>query len=151
VVCIGSSIGGPPVLETILAAIPANFDVPIIIAQHMPEVFTRTMAQRLNDISELTVVHAESGMQLQRRHVYVAPGGKHTHIQKMRLAHWQLLVNNEPTTVIYKPSAYALFESAAQAHGRRIHTGAKRRNMRRLRYAQGSYPGRHHRCKSKPQ
>src|SRR5690606_3282676 len=49
VVCIGSSTGGPPVLETILASLPANLSAPILVAQHMPLVFTQSMAARLGD------------------------------------------------------------------------------------------------------
>lgn len=120
VICIGSSTGGPPVLETILTALPAELTVPIVIAQHMPATFTASMAERLDQICRLKVVHAADGMPLERRTVYIAPGGKHTHIRKVSLARWRLQVNHEPADALYRPSADALFTSAAQAMGSRV-------------------------------
>jgi two-component system chemotaxis response regulator CheB len=119
VVVIGSSTGGPPVLETILGSIPANLATPIVIAQHMPQVFTRSMAERLNDLCPLNVVHANDGMMLERRCAYIAPGEQHTQIQKLSLARWQLKVGPEPSGHLFKPSVDVLFESAAQAVGKR--------------------------------
>ena len=115
VVCIGSSTGGPPVLETLLANLPASFTTPILIAQHMPELFTRSMSQRLDDISPLRVVHAEDGMTLDKATAYVAPGGHHLHLHKVGLARYQLRVNHEPASAIYRPSVDALLASAATA------------------------------------
>ena len=119
VICIGSSTGGPPVLETIIGSLKAEMTTPIIVAQHMPEIFTRSMSERLDEISGMHVVHAENGMPIQKSTVYVAPGGHHTHLHKDGLAKWSLRVNDEPKKAIYKPSVTALFESAAQATGSR--------------------------------
>lgn len=118
-VCIGSSTGGPPVLETILAALPAGFDTPIIIAQHMPNVFTQSMAQRLDGLTHMQVILAEDNMPIARGRVYIAPGGLHTKVRKIRLARWSLEVNKEPSEAVYKPSVSALFDSAAEAMGKR--------------------------------
>ncbi len=118
-IAIGSSTGGPPVLETIFAAIPPGFDTPIVVAQHMPELFTRSMAARLNDVCCLEVRHAEDGMTVERGCAYIAPGGQHTHVRKTRLAHWRLDVNDEPADAVYRPSVDALLGSAAEAVGAR--------------------------------
>ena len=115
VVCIGSSTGGPPVLEKILTAIPASFKTPIVVAQHMPEVFTRSMAERLGRTCNLPVIHAEDGMPVAPGTIFIAPGGQNTHLKKIRLARWQLLVNSEPKEALYKPNVTALLHSAAQA------------------------------------
>ena len=115
VVCVASSTGGPPVLETLIGSLPPGFDTPIVIAQHMPELFTRSMAARLNDMCPQTVHHAADGMPIERRGVYIAPGGSHTQIVKQSLARNALKVGPEPLDAIYKPSANALFASAAQA------------------------------------
>jgi two-component system chemotaxis response regulator CheB len=119
VVCIGSSTGGPPVLETILASLPASLTTPVIIAQHMPRVFTASMAERLDELCPLEVVHAEDGMPLSSRSVYVAPGGQHLQVHKQGLASWRLSVGDEPREHAYRPSVDALFASAAAATGKR--------------------------------
>lgn len=119
-ICIGSSTGGPPVLETIISALPANLNPPIVIAQHMPELFTQSMAQRLAGMTPLKVHHGVSGMTLERRSIYIAPGGKHTHLVKTGLTKWELKINGEPAEALYKPSVDALFASAASALGNRV-------------------------------
>lgn len=119
VICIGSSTGGPPVLEQILPALPLSVTTPIVVAQHMPEVFTRSMAERLNTTSQYRVVHAEDGTAIENRTIYIAPGGRNTHIRKRSLAQWTLSVNDEPPGTLYKPSVDALLQSAATATGSR--------------------------------
>jgi len=119
IICIGSSTGGPPVLETILDTIPSSMTTPIVIAQHMPEIFTRSMAQRLDDQCQLRVLHIQDNMPLEPGTIYIAPGGKNTHIQKVGLAKWKLIVNKTPASTIYWPSANALLLSAANNTGQR--------------------------------
>lgn len=114
VICIGSSTGGPPVLERLLTDLPATLNAPIVIAQHMPEIFTKSMAARLDDICQLKVVHAENHMPMQPRTIYIAAGGHNIHINKLGLARWELQVNDQPADAIYKPSVDALFHSAAK-------------------------------------
>ncbi len=119
VVCIGSSTGGPPVLERILTMVPASFKTPIVVAQHMPVVFTKSMSERLDDQCHIKVVHAHDHMPLESSTIYIAPGGQHIHLNKLGLARWELLVNSHPTEALYKPSVDALFHSAA------THTGSR--------------------------
>lgn len=119
VVCIGSSTGGPPVLETILASLPGDLATPIVVAQHMPEVFTRSMAERLGNTCQLRVVHAGHGDPLSKRTIHIAPGGQHLKLQKDGLAKWKLSVGPQPVSHRYKPSVDALFTSAAESVGRR--------------------------------
>ena len=120
VICIGSSTGGPPVLEKILGALPDTIQAPIVVAQHMPAVFTKSMSQRLDQICALKVVHAEDGMQLERRTIHICPGAKHTHIEKAGLARWKLRIGDDPKEALYRPSVDALFESAAASVGSRV-------------------------------
>lgn len=119
VVCIGSSTGGPPVLEKILEALPATFNTPIVVAQHMPAVFTQSMTERLNDSCNLRVVHVDQRMPLEPRTIYIARGSHNIHIRKLGLARWELITNKEPADTIYWPSVDVLFHSAAQ------HTGSR--------------------------
>ncbi|QTA37618.1 chemotaxis response regulator protein-glutamate methylesterase [Thermosipho ferrireducens] len=77
VVVIGSSTGGPKSLDMVVPALPENFPAPIIIVQHMPPGFTKSLAARLNKISSLNVKEAEDGDELKPGWVYVAPGNFH--------------------------------------------------------------------------
>ena len=118
-ICIGSSTGGPPVLEQIFTALPDNFETPIVVAQHMPEVFTASLAERLSRMTGKSVVHAESGMHIERRMIYIARGGKNIHITCPKLGELRLAINDLPEGTIFKPSVNALFSSAAE------HVGSK--------------------------
>ncbi len=75
VVLIGVSTGGPSTLEEILPHLPEDFPWPVVVAQHMPQTFTATLARRLNDVCALTVVEAAQPMPVEPGHVYVARGG----------------------------------------------------------------------------
>jgi two-component system chemotaxis response regulator CheB len=119
VICIGSSTGGPPVLETILTALPPTLSIPVVVAQHMPAIFTASLAERLGPMCNLRVLHVTDRMPLERKTIYICPGGKHTHLRKAGLARWEMVVNDEPVTALYRPSVDALLASAAQAMGAR--------------------------------
>lgn len=119
IVCIGSSTGGPPVLKTILTALPASMTTPVVVAQHMPEVFTQSMAEWLASACQMRVLHAEDHMPIENKTIYIARGGHNIHINKIGLAKWELLVNHLPKEAIYKPSVDALFHSAAKVTGSR--------------------------------
>jgi len=114
---IGSSTGGPPVLEHLLTHLPESLKVPIVIAQHMPLLFTRAMANRLNELCHQTVVLGEHGMPIVEGYIYIAPGGQHTGVrsQRNRLG---LQVTDEPLDAPYKPSVDVLFGSMAEHVGR---------------------------------
>lgn len=73
-VLVGTSTGGPPALETLLAALPQTFPWPILIAQHMPAGFTETFAKRLDGICALEVFEAARPMQLKPGCVYIGRG-----------------------------------------------------------------------------
>ena len=74
---IASSTGGPQALEIALKPFPENFPVPIVVVQHMPPMFTKSMADRLDKSLNLSVSEAAAGMQIQPGHVYIAPGDYH--------------------------------------------------------------------------
>ena len=119
VIVIGSSTGGPPVLETILAALPDTTPVPLVIAQHMPALFTKAMSERLDSLSRLTVLHAEHNMPLLPGHAYVGPGGQHVRVTGNRMVRLRLEVSPNPADALYKPCVNELFASAAKACGPR--------------------------------
>lgn len=79
-IIIGASTGGPRALHALMAAVPADLTSPIVIVQHLPELFTSIFAERLDRICPLTVVEAIDGMRLENGRVHVAPAGQHLHI-----------------------------------------------------------------------
>ncbi len=82
IVLIGSSAGGPPMLDAILSRIDADLNAAVVITQHMPEGFTAALAERLNKISPLPVKETETGDVLHSGHVYLSRGGYHTLITR---------------------------------------------------------------------
>ena len=119
VICVGSSTGGPPILEKIFAALPASFPTPIVVAQHMPAVFTKSMTERLDQDCQMRVLHAEDRCALEPRTIYIAQGNHNVHLRKLSLARWELVINKEPSDTIYWPSADVLFKTAAESTGQR--------------------------------
>ncbi|OQP08001.1 chemotaxis response regulator protein-glutamate methylesterase [Geobacillus sp. 46C-IIa] len=77
IVAIGTSTGGPRALETVLTQLPPHLAAPVVIVQHMPKGFTKSLANRLNALSAITVKEAEDGEVLRNGTAYIAPGGVH--------------------------------------------------------------------------
>lgn len=118
IVSIGVSTGGPPAVQKVLSAFPADFPVPIVIAQHMPAAFTGPFARRLDNACEITVQEAVSGEVLKPGVAYVSPGGRHIRVEA-KLSTITVYVTDEPKGALYKPSANVLHESVGNALGRR--------------------------------
>ncbi|WP_147821756.1 protein-glutamate methylesterase/protein-glutamine glutaminase [Salidesulfovibrio onnuriiensis] len=118
VVAIGVSTGGPPAVQKVLSALPADFPAAIVIAQHMPAAFTGPFAKRLDNVSAITVKEAEPGDVLKPGHAFVAPGGKHI-VLDQKVSRVDVVVTENPKEALYKPSANVLISSVAQAVGRR--------------------------------
>jgi len=118
VVVIGVSTGGPPAVQKVLSALPANFPASIVIAQHMPQAFTGPFAKRLDGLCQISVKEAEPGDRLKPGQAFIAPGGKHL-LLKQLVSRVDLEISAEPASALYKPSANVLITSAADAVGRR--------------------------------
>ncbi len=116
IVAIGSSTGGPDALAAVLAQIPGTFRVPVVIAQHMPPVFTSFLAQRLNALTELNVAEVQDGEPLAAGRAWIAPGGYHTIVRRGR-AGVVLATNQEPEVNSCRPSVDVLFRSVAEIYG----------------------------------
>ncbi len=117
-IAIGVSTGGPPAVQKILAALPANFPAAILIAQHMPAAFTGPFAKRLDNTCAINVSEAVDGERPKAGHAYIAPGGKHMRL-RMKGPLPILEISEEPTSALYKPSATELMHSVAQCMPRR--------------------------------
>ena len=118
IVAIGASTGGPEALNTIISALPADFPIPILIAQHMPPVFTRYLADRLCNDSQLEVVEAEQGEPIEKGKVYIAPGHFHMALEKNTRKHCINLSQDDLSTGC-RPSVDVLFNSVAEIFGPR--------------------------------
>ena len=80
------STGGPQALATLVAALPRDLPVPLLIVQHMPPMFTETLAARLDRLGTVRVSEAQDGEAPQPGHAYVAPGGRHMAVQRTSTA-----------------------------------------------------------------
>ncbi|MBA3962684.1 MAG: response regulator [Chthoniobacterales bacterium] len=113
VVAICISTGGPNALPVVLAALPGNFPVPIVIVQHMPPVFTLKLAERLHAKCALSVSEATAGEMLRPSHVWLAPGDHHLVVApSANGAHFEL--HQGPPENSCRPSADPLFRSVAE-------------------------------------
>ncbi|MCJ2183960.1 chemotaxis response regulator protein-glutamate methylesterase [Novosphingobium sp. 1949] len=115
VVCIGASTGGTEALREVLEALPAN-SPGIVIVQHMPEKFTSAFARRLDSLCEVSIKEAENGDTVMRGHVLIAPGGKHTMLERQG-ARYLVSVRDGPLVSRHRPSVDVLFRSAARSAG----------------------------------
>jgi two-component system chemotaxis response regulator CheB len=116
VVVIGASTGGPRALMEVLTAIPENSDMAILVAQHMPEKFTRTFAERLDRQCGMKVREAEHDDPVRAGEVLVCPGLRCMEVVRGPLG-LRVRVFPPASTDRYYPSADRLFASAAQAVG----------------------------------
>lgn len=118
VLAIGSSTGGPAALATILGNLPSDFALPIVIAQHMPETFTRLLAERLTEVSRFNVREALAGEQLRPGEAWVAPGNHHLTVVRAGGEKLALSLSLDPPVNCCRPSIDVLFSSLAEVAGR---------------------------------
>lgn len=118
VIAVGSSTGGTEALRVFLEGFPA--DCPgIVVVQHMPEMFTKQFAKRLDDLCKVTVKEAENGDKVLRGHVLIAPGGKHL-LLKRSGAVYHVEVVDGPLVNRHRPSVDVMFRSVARYAGKNV-------------------------------
>ena len=118
-VVMGVSTGGPNALGTIMPMFPADFPLPVLIVQHMPPLFTRLLADRLQTITKLKVREAEDGSIAEPGTVLIAPGNFHMRVAKSG-DKARVNLNQEPPQNSCRPSVDVLFRSAEEAYGARV-------------------------------
>lgn len=115
IVAIGASTGGPNALATVLPQIPRDFPVPIVIVQHMPPIFTRLLAERLNSMSQIPVREANAGSSLSGGQVWIAPGNFHMIVKRSGMSA-SLALNQGPPENSCRPAVDVLFRSVAEVY-----------------------------------
>lgn len=116
VIAIAASTGGPRALAELVPALPADLDASVLIVQHMPPGFTKTLAERLDALSALSVHEAVHGEAIAPGHAYIAPGGLHMRLEAAGDARIIVLDDSPPVWGV-RPSADPLFRSVAEAAG----------------------------------
>ncbi len=116
VVCIGVSTGGPNALAEIMPMFPGNLRVPILIVQHMPPLFTRLLAERLDSYTPLRVEEARDGSIVEPGKVLIAAGNYHMRVRKSgeRIS---ATLNQEPPENSCRPAVDVLFRSVGEVYG----------------------------------
>lgn len=110
-VALACSTGGPKSLQSVIPLLPKTMDAPIVLVQHMPKGFTKSMAERLNELSLVTVKEAEEGDVLEKGHVYVAPGGSHLKVVKNKDGSHKIHLDDSPAIGGLKPCANIMYDS----------------------------------------
>ena len=118
VVVVGASTGGPPALQALIPALPADLPAGVVVVQHIPAGFTRPLAGRLDAASALSVREAEQGDRVRPGEVLVAPGGRHLTFAS-RGGELVVVLALEPSDTLHRPSVDVTMQSAAELWGRR--------------------------------
>jgi two-component system chemotaxis response regulator CheB len=116
VVAIGASTGGPRALSTVIESLPADFPLPIVVVQHMPPLFTRSLAERLASRSGLRCLEGADGAPLEAGTVWIAPGNWHMTVVREG-TDVSLRLSDEPPENSCRPSVDPLFRSVAEVYG----------------------------------
>lgn len=112
-VVLGTSTGGPAALPILLSALPIGFSLPLLIVQHMPPLFTASLAESLDRKCALRVLEGHQGQLVSPGHVYIAPGGRHMKVKRAFDKSLRLVVSDDPPENHCRPSVDVLFRSVA--------------------------------------
>lgn len=115
-IAMGISTGGPLSLQKIIPLLSSNIKIPIFIVQHMPPHFTKSLADRLNTLSALTVKEASDGETVEGGTVYIAPGGKHMTLTGNN-GSVSINVSDKPDNTLHKPSVDIMINSVINVYG----------------------------------
>ncbi|MBU0983464.1 MAG: chemotaxis protein CheB, partial [candidate division Zixibacteria bacterium] len=115
IIAVGSSTGGPPALQMMITALPRNLPVGVLIAQHMPPTFTKSLAERLDGLSKVSVKEAADGDPIEPGCVLIAPGGRHMTVRRYG-GRARVIVSEEPADTLYKPCVDVMMNSIADGY-----------------------------------
>ena len=111
IIALACSTGGPKALHTVLPALDPGMDAPMVLVQHMPAGFTKSLADRLNELSKVKVKEAEDGETLEKGVVYIAPGGSHLEVVCGAGGSHKVHLSDAPAIGGLKPCANVMYQS----------------------------------------
>ena len=117
IVLIGTSTGGPQALKVVIPRLPADFPVPVALVLHMPVGYTEMYAQKLDEISALTVVESKGDEEVRAGMVYLAPAGRHLTFVRDAGGLVRTRLDLRPLDTPHRPAVDVLFHSAAEVYG----------------------------------
>ncbi|MCA1927396.1 MAG: chemotaxis response regulator protein-glutamate methylesterase [Calditerrivibrio sp.] len=117
IVAIGTSTGGPQSLQRVIPKLTKDLNRPVLVVQHMPPNFTKSLATRLNSMSQLEVIEVEGKEKVEPNIVYIAKGGFHLKIKKVA-SNYYIETSTEPSNVLHIPSVDVMTSSVAESYGR---------------------------------
>ncbi|MGB7788023.1 chemotaxis-specific protein-glutamate methyltransferase CheB [Methanoregula sp.] len=124
VVLIGSSAGGPPMLDTLLAELPSDLPAGVVVTQHMPTGFTAALAERFNRIATMPVKETENGDVIETGKILLSKAGVHTIISgdmnASNIKTGRIIHSNTPPVHAVRPAVDKTFESASHVYGKNI-------------------------------
>ena len=115
IIALACSTGGPKSLQSVIPYLSKNMDAPCVLVQHMPVGFTKSLADRLNEISEVEVSEAVDGETLKKGHVYIAPGGRHMEIAAEAGGVHRIRLNEKPAIGGLRPCANVMYRSLSNS------------------------------------
>jgi two-component system chemotaxis response regulator CheB len=116
ILAIGTSTGGPNALAELLPQLPSDFPVPVVIVQHMPPIFTRILAERLELATPFHVTEGKPGMVIEPGNIYLAPGDHHMIVVKSHDNTVRIKLNQGPPENSCRPAVDVLFRSVADVY-----------------------------------
>ena len=111
IVALACSTGGPKSLQAVIPLLPKNLDAGMVLVQHMPKGFTRTLSARLDSMSKVSVKEAQDGDIVEKGCVYIAPGGYQMKLQQIPGDKYKIVITDEPPRDSLKPCANIMYES----------------------------------------
>ncbi|MEE4245115.1 MAG: chemotaxis response regulator protein-glutamate methylesterase [Kangiellaceae bacterium] len=117
IIAIGASTGGTEAIKRVVTELPANLP-PIVMAQHIPDVFSTSYAQRLDGLTDIKVIEVRESLELMPGHAYLAPGDDHLYIYKKGSKYFANIKKSEKVNR-HRPSVDVLFDSVADVAGKR--------------------------------
>lgn len=120
IVAIGTSTGGPRALQEVLPKLPEDIPAAVLVVQHMPPGFTKSLSERLDSLSAINVKEAEEGDVLKPGWAYIAPGNYHMLINEYINDEYKISINKESPVTGHRPSVNVMMKSVAESGHRNI-------------------------------
>lgn len=117
-IALGVSTGGPMSLQKVIPKLSKKISIPMFIVQHMPPKFTKSLAERLNGLSEVEVKEAEDREIVKGGVVYIAPGGFHMTVEKGGISQMMISISETPTDTLHRPSVDVMLNSVIKVYNK---------------------------------